>query len=110
MGGVTTLVGTLDGYKDAAVMVNGLNDWPFGPAFYGADAYDQIEAFLAWMGRLQFMSKAEEIGLGPSDLPSPLNQHPEDPRSWPDSGLDKLVRWWKEQHLTEDGYLKEETT
>jgi hypothetical protein len=108
MGGVRILFGEYDGTKPAAVMVNGLDDVPFGPLFVGEDAHDQIDAFREWLRQLQFMSRAEEIGLTLRDVPSP-GLDGDDPRHWPDGGLRKLAAYWKTMNLDEHGALRETT-
>lgn len=107
MGGVTSLVGTYDGTKEAAVMVDGLNDLPFGPLFEGPDAYEQIESFQAWLRRMPYMRLVDEgkLALEGRDLYDPTTGDGIDPREWPESGLAKVVAYWKATFLDEDGFL-----
>lgn len=105
--GVRTLAGTYDGTEEAAVMVDSGNDWPVGPLFKGDDAYEQVEAFQEWL-RLEPWLRAASVhdlgGLEPADLPHPAATA-SDPRAWPQSGLAKLVGYWRDHFLDEDGAL-----
>jgi hypothetical protein len=106
--GVRILRGEADGDGHAAIMYCSTSGWSIGPIFEADDAEEQIQSFLGWMDSLAFVEKAEEIGLGHHDLPSPLGK-PADPRSWPDSGLEKLVAYWRTIHVGDDGLLREES-
>ncbi len=105
--GVRKLVGEQN--RDA-VMYDSTDGWPVGPIWFGVDASEQIEAFLSWMQTRAFLALTGEIGLGGDDIPDPQHGAATDPRAWPKSGLEKLVKYWRSQHLDEEGWLKEEVT
>jgi len=105
--GVRTLDGIYDGTRRAAAMVDSTSGWMVGPIWEAEDAVEQIDAFLDWLRLLQFMSRAEEIGLESRDLPNPMRGDGGDPREWPDSGLAKLVAFWRREHVDEEGLLQE---
>lgn len=104
MGGVRVLQGTYDGAQPAAVMVDGLTDYPFGPLWSGHEAVDHIDAFQAWLRTGVFMSRPYDIDLATHDLPA-LGRDGFDPRDWPATGLAKLVTYWRRTHLNSDGVL-----
>ena len=109
--GVRTLVGIADGTTNAAAMYDSVTGRMIGPIFEADDAHEQIESFLNWMNSLTFMAYADVIGLEPSDLPdldSPAHEA-SDVRRWPDSGLKKLIAYWKREHVAANGWLKEVT-
>lgn len=96
--GVRLLIGEADGTTPAAAMYDSASGWMVGPVWEADDAPEQIEGFLDWLRKLQFMSRAEAIGLDSGDLPDPTRGDGSDPREWPDSGLEKLVVYWRRQH------------
>jgi hypothetical protein len=101
--GVRVLVGDADGTK-AAALYDSVTGWMIGPIFEAEDAYEQAEAFLDWMRHEPYLLHAEEIELTPLDIPDPRYIRADDPRVWPDSGLAKLVAYWRRDHVA-DGLL-----
>jgi hypothetical protein len=93
--GVRVLEGSYDG-TTAAVMVDSTNGWTIGPVFEGASAPDDIEEFLSWLEREPYLADAGLIGLETPDLPHP-ERRANDPRVWPDAGLQKLVEYWRRE-------------
>lgn len=93
--GVRTLVGTYDGTEDAAVMVDSVSGFAFGPLF---DSPDDIHEFLSWLEGMPYAREeaAEAMGLTPQMIPDP-RQSATDPRTWPDMGLEKVVVAWKRE-------------
>jgi len=106
--GVRTLVGMADGTTQAAAMYDSASGFMIGPIFEAPDSYEQVQSFLDWMNSLQFMQLTTEIGLTSDDLPNPTSQFSaSDVRAWPDNGMEKLVNYWKSEHVGENGFLKE---
>lgn len=103
--GVRLLIGEYDGTTTAAAMVDSASGWMIGPVWEADDAPEQIEGFLDWLRRLQFMSKSEDIGLDRHELPA-IGHDGDDPRQWPDKGLEKLVAYWRRTFTGDDGLLK----
>lgn len=101
--GVRTIIGTVDGTRHGAAMYDSVTGWMIGPIWEADDAEDQIEAFLDWLAKLQFMSRAAEIELESLDLPKPGDDG-NDVRQWPARGLIKLIAYWRRAHTT-DGVL-----
>ena len=65
--GVRKIVGTYDGTQhDAAVMVDSVSGWAFGPVF---DSPEEVEEFIDWL--------------------------PDDPRTYKDDDLGGLLVSWK---------------
>lgn len=98
--GVHVLAGDADGTQHAAAMYDSVTNQMFGPLFVGADAEEQIDAFLAWMRLQPWLLHAVEMEIGADDIPNPLRgAHTSDPRAWPASGLRKLYRYWRERFV-----------
>lgn len=93
--GVSTLVGTADGTTPAAAMYDNTTGQMIGPIWEGDDAEEQIDEFMEWMRLCSFVPLSEAIGLRTMDVPGPEWDLPGDPRVWPDSGLTKLVTYWR---------------
>lgn len=102
---VRTLYGEYDGGESAAVMVDSVTERAFGPLWKGGEAVEQIGEFLGWMRREPWLlpEVLEELRLVDSQLPD-VRAQANDPRSWPPSGLLRLVEFWKEHYLV-DGLL-----
>lgn len=92
--GVRVLEGTYDGTEPAAVMVDSVTGFAFGPIFQGDDAADQVEAFVAWLATGAHMDLVPEIGLDEKTIPDPRRDS-FDARTWPDSGLELVFVYWK---------------
>ncbi len=105
--GVRTLIGIADGTTPAAAMFDSSSGFMVGPIWESTDAEGQIEAFLSWMDSEKFVAACEEIGLESSDLPHPALKA-NDIRFWPDTGIKKLVTYWRRTHLDENGLLREQ--
>lgn len=104
--GIRTAVVIADGTHGAA-MYDSASGWMVGPLWTASDAEEQIDAFLDWMQKEQYIGLAEQIGLTSGDLPSPLLPS-SDARNWPDAGLEKIISHWRSTHLGDDGLLLEE--
>lgn len=104
--GVRTLIGIADGTTPAAAMFDSVSGFMVGPIWESTDAEDQIEAFLSWMDSERFITACEEIGLETVDLPHP-GLKANDIRFWPDTGIKKLVAYWRSTHLDENGLLRD---
>jgi hypothetical protein len=102
--GVRTLIGTADGTRHAAAMYDSTNGLMLGDLFEADDAEDQIDAFQAWLARYPFAADPDAIGLEPNDAPGPSGDG-SDVRHWPDSGLKKLLAYWRRHNLNEHGEL-----
>lgn len=99
--GVSVLAGTADGTNTAAAMYCNTTGWMVGPIFEAPDAVEQIEAFLAWLGRGVGLTLRSQLNLG-EPRAGALGT---DPREWDDGALERLVRHWRSLYVGEDGWL-----
>lgn len=105
--GVRILAGMADGTRQAAAMYDSVTGQMFGPIFEAEDAPEQIEAFLEWLAEMRAFAAIDrgELAVEPEDLP--LMTEGRDAREWPASGLAKVVAFWRERYVDEDGLLRE---
>lgn len=96
--GVRTLIGTADATEPAAAMYDSQSGTVFGPLFKDdehGEAAEQIDGLLEWLRTMRHVELAEEIGLGPSDVPGVHDGT--DARHWPESGLLKVAAYYRRE-------------
>ena len=105
--GLRVLIGEADGTTPAAAMYCSTSGWMVGPIWEGDGAEETIDAFLRWLERLAFVPLVGDGGieLGRPDLQA-FGKDGSDPRHWPESGLSKLVVYFRREFVDADGNLK----
>lgn len=100
--GVRILAGKADATSHAAAMYDSVSGWMIGPLWEAEDAEEQIESFLAWLGRGKHAVKAVALGVAPTGA---VARDITDPRAWPDNALAEFIKLWRSFYVGGDGWL-----